>query len=303
MAEETWRSLAERTGNRIRLLQADLAEADAESRRAVIADEIRAAIEKVIPQERELFLSAIEERFPAWEAEGMAQTSAPAPAASLSATDMAEANDPGWLIRQLQKVASGMTAEQRLKAAGQLEAVGITTGGAAGVSGESMARVRASMQVSPDASIDMERLVSMVPTVLEKMANLDDIAWKNWGKLSGNNRMRGHSNIARLMGQFVTGDERVGSLQVTEELERFRRLAAALMVTLSHSGDAAYEQMQKLHPDNVTRVVGGGLMAESKYWRKYCEIASSSIDPTMVAVETLRILAEVVNNIMGGKTR
>lgn len=303
MADQTWRSLAERTGNRIRLLQADLAEADAETRRAVIADEIRAALEQVIPQERELFLHAIEERFPAWEAEGMTPSSAAAPAPSLSATDMAEANDPGWLIRQLQKVAPRMTAEQRLKAAAQLESAGITTGGAAGVSEEALDRLRASMQLSPEASVDMERLVGLIPAVLEKIANIDDIAWKNWGKLSGNSRQRGHSNIPRLMGQFVSGDERVGSLQVSEELERFRRLVAALIVTLSHSGDAAYEQMQKLHPDNVTRIVGGGLMAESKCWRKYCEIASSSIDPTLVTVETLRILAEVVNNILGGKTR
>ncbi|KAA0214793.1 MAG: hypothetical protein DYG94_10625 [Leptolyngbya sp. PLA3] len=306
MGDETWRSLAERTGNRIRLLQADLADADAEGRRAVIADEIRAALEKVIPQEREMFLEAIEARFPAWESELMGQVQQAAPAASVSATDMAEFNDPGFLIRQLQQLAPKMSADQRLRAAMQLEKAGILTGGAAGVGAEAMGRLRAALQSAPDARVDLDRLVSVMSVAIEKMVNLDDIASKNWAQLSQSGRHRGRSGLAKLIGQYVTGDAQVGSLQVTEELETFRRLAASLIVALSHTGQAAYEQMKKLHPETIQTAAAAekGLLLgnEVKCWRKYRELADA-IDPAAVEAEVLRVLAGFVSDLMSRQSR
>lgn len=304
VVDENWRSLAERTSNRIRLLQADLADSDSEGRRSVVAEEIRAALERLIPQEKELFLAAIEERFPAWESEAMVQVSQPTSAASVSATDMAEFRDPSFLIQQLRKLAPQMTADQRERAAIQLAEAGIRSGGGGGgnVSDQALGRVRAVMQLPPDAPVDMERLMMVVPTVLEKLAVIDEHAAKNWAQLSQVKRAGHRSTVARNMGLFVSGDAAVGRVQLDEELESMRKLTCAMFFALGYSGRAAFEQMQKLHPDRA--MIGiSGMLAEAKYWRKYCELAKDKIDAVVVESEMLRVLAGVVNDMLSGKSR
>jgi len=307
VGDQTWRSLAERTANRIRLLQADLADEDAQTRRSIVADEIRAALEKIIPQDREKFLEALEERFPAWESEAFGRAQTAAPAASVSATDMAEFNDPGFLIRQLQKLAEQMSPDQRLKAATELERAGISTGGASGVSPEVMERIRAAVQVEPEAAIDLDRLVSVMSVMLEKVVSLNDIATKSWKQMSHGARGRTQSNLARLVGQYVSNNEQVGSLQISEELESFRRLTASLMLALSQTGQAAYQQMRRLHPEEIEGIIRNeprSMMQsnEVRCWRKYKELAEA-IDPASVEADILRVLAGFVNDWVSKQSR
>lgn len=308
MSEENWRSLAERTANKIRLLQADLSEEDASSRREHIADEIRAALEKVVPQERDQFLALIEERFPAWEGEGLGggQRMQAAPAA-VAPTDMAEFNDAGFLLRQLSKLAGSMTPAQRVSAAEMLAKSGITTGGASGVSSETMDRLRATLQVAPGSAVDFERLVSTMAQLLEKVISLDEIAIRNWRQISQSGRSRGKSVMAGLLGQYFTGDQTVGSSQVSDELESFRRLSASLMLALSQTGQAAFQQMRKYHPDEVEGVIrteGAKVLVshEVRCWRRFKELAEA-MDAAQVEQEVLRSLAGFVNDWMSRQSR
>lgn len=307
MAEESWKSLAERTANRIRLLQADLADEDAEARRAHVADEVREALSKLVPHDQERFLAALEDRFPAWEAEGFgAHVPAESQPVSVSPTDLAEFNDAGFLIRQLQRLAGSMTPERRVAAAQELARAGITTGGGGGVSPEAMDRLRAALEVGPEVSIDLERSVQVMATVLEKLVSLDDIAWKNWMQIS-ENRRRGRSEMAGLLGRYMSGDTEVGSSQVVDELEAFRRLAASLMLALSQSGEAAYKQMRRLHPDEIEGVIrnekGSVLVSQDvRCWRRYRELAGS-MDAAQVEREVLKSLAGWVNDLMSRQSR
>ncbi len=293
------------------MLQADLSEEDAASRREHVAEEIRAALEKIVPQDRERFLEALEERFPAWESEEMGGmrrlAGAQAAQATVSPTDMAEFNDPGFLVRQLAKVAGSMTPAQRVSAAEQLSQAGLTTGGAAGVSAESMDRLRASLQVAPGTPVDFERLVSVMGQLLEKVFSIDEIAIRNWKQISQSGRARGRSVMAGLLGQYLTNDQAVGSSQVTEELESFRRLSASLLLALSQTGQSAYQQMRKYHPDEIEGVIrteGSKVLVsnEVRCWRRYREMAET-LDPAQVESEVLRSLAGFVNDWMSRQSR
>lgn len=309
MVEESWQSLAERTANRIRLLQADLADEDPQTRRAHVADEVREALSKLVPHDQERFLEALEDRFPAWEAEGFAargpatgEVSAP-----ISPTDMAEFNDPGFLIRQLQKLAGSMTPDRKAAAAQELARAGITTGGAGGVSAEATDRLRAALELGPGVAVDMERAVQVMATVLEKVVSLDDIAWKNWMQISENRRGRGRSDLSNLLGRYVSGDTDIGGSQVTDELESFRRLVASLMLALSQSGEAAYKMIRRLHPDEIEGVIRnekGSLMSSQEFrcWKRYRELAGS-LDSAQVEREILRSLSGWVNDLMSRQSR
>lgn len=309
VVEESWQSLAERTANRIRLLQADLADVDPETRRAHVADEVREALSKLVPHDQERFLEALEDRFPAWEAEGLSArgASSGASAPTVSPTDMAEFNDAGFLIRQLQKLAGSMTPDRKAAAAQELARSGITTGGASGVSPEAMDRFRGALELGPGVAVDLERAVNVMATVLEKVVSLDDIAWKNWMQISENRRGRGRSDLSNLLGRYVSGDKDVGGSQVTDELESFRRLIASLMLALSQSGEAAYKQMRRLHPDEIEGVIrnekGSVLVSQDvRCWRKYRELAGS-MDSAQVEREVLRSLSGWVNDLMSRQSR
>jgi len=310
VGEESWQSLAERTANRIRLLQADLADEDPETRRAHVTDEVREALSKLVPHDQERFLEALESRFPAWESEGFASGRGPATTeavASISPTDMAEFNDAGFLIRQLQKLAGSMTPDRKAAAAQELARAGITTGGAGGVSAEATDRLRAALELGPGTAVDMERAVQVMATVLEKVVSLDEIAWKNWMQISENRRGRGRSDLSGLLGRYVSGDKDIGGSQVTDELESFRRLVASLMLALSQSGEAAYKQMRRLHPDEIEGVIrnekGSVLVSQDvRCWRRYRELAGT-MDSAQVEREILRSLSGWVNDLMSRQSR
>lgn len=310
VGDESWLSLAERTANRIRLLQADLADEDPDVRRAHVTEEVREALSKLVPHDQEPFLEALEARFPAWEAEGMVTRgpSSDAPeAASVAPTDLAEFNDAGFLIRQLQKLAKSMSGEQRVRAGEELARSGITTGGASGVSPEAMDRLRAALGLSPEMPVDMERVVHVMATMLEKVVSLDDIAHKNWNKMSENRHSRGRSGLAGTLGKFMVSDGEVGSSQVSDELESFRRLTASLMLALSQSGQAAYSQMRRFHPDEIEGIIRNEkanllVSQDVRCWRRYRELAGA-MDAGQVEVEVLRSLAGWVNEWMTRQSR
>jgi hypothetical protein len=310
VGEQSWESLAERTANRIRLLQADLADEDPDVRRAHVTDEVREALSNLVPHDQEKFLEALESRFPAWESQGLVPrgntaTEAPVPVAP---TDLAEFNDAGFLIRQLQKLAPDMSAEQRVRAAEELERSGISTGGAGGVSPDAMDRLRAALELSPESAVDLERTVHVMATVLEKVVSLDDIAWKNWKQMSSDSRRsRGRSGLASMLGKYMVGDGDVGRSQVTDELEAFRRLTASLMLALSQSGQAAYQQIRKLHPDEIEAIIrnekGSVLVSQDvRCWRRYREL-TGAMDSAQIEAEVLRSLASWVNEWMSRQSR
>jgi hypothetical protein len=310
VGEQSWESLADRTANRIRLLQADLADEDPDVRRAHVTDEVREALSNLVPHDQEKFLEALEGRFPAWESQGLVprgNTSAEAPV-PVAPTDLAEFNDAGFLIRQLQKLAPDMSAEQRVRAAEELERSGISTGGAGGVSPDAMDRLRAALELSPESAVDLERTVHVMATVLEKVVSLDDIAWKNWKQMSSDSRRsRGRSGLASMLGKYMVGDGDVGRSQVTDELEAFRRLTASLMLALSQSGQAAYQQIRKLHPDEIEAIIrnekGSVLVSQDvRCWRRYREL-TGAMDSAQIEAEVLRSLASWVNEWMSRQSR
>jgi hypothetical protein len=224
---ESWRSLAELTANRLRLIQADLADEPAESRRAHLDDEVRAALEKVPIDERNEFLSVVEDRFPAWE--GGRVVSGSSEGTLVSATDMAEFNDPAFLLRQLVRAAEGMSPEQRREAGERLAAAGIAPAGVGEIPAESLARAKQSMQVPGDKDADAGRVLETAALLAEQVILLDTLVWKIWRQIAPDSQHRSRAQMASTLASYVTGSGETGRGEVAESLERFRQLTAALV--------------------------------------------------------------------------
>ncbi|USN99051.1 MAG: hypothetical protein H6810_13025 [Phycisphaeraceae bacterium] len=301
---ETWRSLAELTANRLRLIQADLADEPAESRRAHLNDEVKAALEKVPLAERNDFLDAVEERFPAWE--GGRVVSGAGGGTMLSPTDMAEFNDPGFLIRQLVKVAASMSEEQRREAAERLAAAGIAPAGAGEIPAESLARAKAAMQIPADGNADGGRMLEAGALLAEQVILLDTLVWKIWRQIAPDSSHRGRGSVGPTLASYVQGGGETGRGQVAEELERFRQLTAAVLSSVGKVGGTVYTMMARMSPHNIESIS----KTEKKWnesveiaaWKKYKELAGK-LDQATVESEVMRAVSQTVEEIVRPRGR
>jgi len=301
---EAWRSLAELTANRLRLIQADLADEPAETRRAHLNDEVRAALEKVPSEERNDFLEAVGDRLPAWEG-GRVVTGSEG-GTMLSPTDMAEFNDPGFLLRQLVKVAPSMSDEQRREAGERLAAAGIAPPGVGEIPPEAFARAKAAMQIPADGHADVGRMLEAGALLAEQVVLLDALCWKIWRQIAPESKHRSLSPLNTTLASYVSGGDETGRGQVAESLERFRSLTAALLSSVGKVGGTVYAQLVEFSPSKVEALA----KADKKWnesdavaaWRKYREL-TETIDQATVDSKVMRTVAQTVESIVGPSGR
>lgn len=301
---QAWRGLAELTANRLRLLQADLADETAATRREQLAEEVRSALSRVPPGERNEFLEAVEERFPGWEGGrvvtydgggGGGAGTATAP------TDIAELNDPAFLVRQLVKNADKMTPEQRQSAGERLAAAGIAPPGVGAVPAEAVARVKAVLQLDASKQADVGRMLETLAITAEQVLSLDRLVWTTWQQMAPGSAQKRRQGLAEVLSKYVAGGGEVGREQVAADLGRFRQLSAALMASIAQAGEQAYRQMSKMSPSQVEHVA----KAEKKWnetvelacWRKYQEMAGR-LDQATVESEVIKAMATFAEGLM-----
>lgn len=304
MGGETWRSLAELTANRLRLIQADLADESAESRRAHLDDEVRAALEKVPNAERNDFLELIEDRFPAWE--GGRVVSGASEGTLVSATDMAEFNDPAFLLRQIMKAAEQMTPEQRREAGERLASVGIAPSGVGEIPVESLAKAKASMQAPADADVDAGRVLEASALLADQVLLLDTLVWKIWRQIAPDSQHRSRTQLGATLSSYLTGSGETGRGEVAESLERFRQLTAALVSSIGKVGSTAFTQLSQLNPNNIETMAKDekkwNESLELAAWRKYRELAGK-MDQATVENEMMRAVSRTVEDIIRPRGR
>ena len=301
---ESWRSLAELTANRLRLIQADLADEPAESRRAHLDDEVRASLEKVPLAEQNEFLSLVEDRFPAWE--GGRVVSGSTDGVLVSATDMAEFNDPSFLLRQLMKAADSMTPEQKREAGERLASVGIAPAGVGEIPVEALARAKAALKIEPDADGDAGRVLETAAVMSEQVLLLDSLVWKIWRQIAPDSQHRNRVQLSSTLGSYVTGSGETGRGEVVESLERFRQLTAALISSIGKVGSTVFTQMSQLNPNAVETMAKNekkwNESIELASWKKYRELAGK-MDQATVENEVMRAVSRTVEEIIRPRGR
>jgi hypothetical protein len=288
----------------LRLIQADLADEPADSRRAHLDDEVRAALEKVPLGEQNEFLSLVEDRFPAWE--GGRVVSGASDGTLVSATDMAEFNDPAFLLRQLMKAAESMTPEQRREAGERLAGVGIAPAGAGEIPVESLARAKASMKVDAEKDADTGRVLETAALMAEQVILLDTLVWKIWRQIAPDSQHRNRTAMGATLSSYVTGSGETGRGEVAETLERFRQLTAALVSSIGKVGSTAFTQMGQISPLNIENMAKNekkwNESIELAAWRKYRELAGK-LDQATVEAEMMRAVARTVEDIIRPRGR
>lgn len=308
--DRDWRSLAEETANRLRLIQADVADEAGEVRSEMIADEIDRAVSTLIPDDRERFLGYLEDRFPHWESGGAAPAraaeSGQASAKSVSATDMKEFNDPSYLLRRLCQLAGTMSSEQKFAAAKELRKHGISAAVEGGMPPEALDALRASLKLRDQEQISPENALEFIGLAVEHVLNQDQLAWRVWKDLAPKSLVRRRADLRQTLIRFITGDGDVGKDLVIEDLSKLRQLSAALISSTGQAAEVMSQQMSRLHPGSIESLARPEKKAlesiDVACWRKYRELAEP-LDSESVRLEVKRAVGEFTERMMRTRAR
>ena len=268
-------------GNRLKYLQANLAEETGENRQVYLEEELRRALQTVPASKRGLYLDALAERFPTWE---LATVAVANPTAITQTT-------PDEIVKAFLQLAPQLSGEQRENVKQKLAALGLVVATNKPIEGEALADVQAKLKLGPDDPIDPQRLGKLFAAFAEVMLTLDQLAWNVWRSAAPKSPIRrdtSQGDLRMLARRSLAGDAEASAAQVQKQLEGTRQLIAGLLAGLGPAGrNFARRYQQRYAPEAVREAVraegGGGMFAnaEARCWKKYTDLAAELTDATI----------------------
>src|SRR5438477_10058232 len=181
---------------RLRLIQATSADDPPATRQSFIAEELERALKDVVPSKRQLFLSALGERFPAWQA----PASAPADETSQPASAIEET--PEALLARLLQTVPALSPEVRENMARQLREAGLLP-----------AQSQGSMEIPPEyqkkfalpagKQLNFERVIKLLGALYEMTLAMDQLAWALWKQIAPQTNIRKAGDFGKLVGPYL----------------------------------------------------------------------------------------------------
>jgi len=288
--------------NRLRLVQIDFADHSEESRREYLGAEIKQALSRVIPQEREHFLDELKSMFPTWD--GHVDVSA-AEEAPQSRWDQRELGDASFLIGRLAEVWDSLADSDKQKALSEMREAGIIPPERFQWPESPLAALRSKLPAVGTTVIEPGRALELLTLLLEFSLAVDQPVWGAWREVSGTASPRRGSMLQKILGTFLAGDPEVGRGQVTQELGKLRQLIAAFVASIPQAGKFATRHFARFAPSEIEVMVNAekkfGLLhgREATCWRKYAELASA-IDEQSIDTEIRKSITEYAQQLMKG---
>jgi hypothetical protein len=264
------------------MLQASFADDPAEARHDYLVEEIERSIKDISESRRSEYLSALMERFPGPERID-APYFKPPEVETVKRTTQDVANE---LLYRL----SEFSNEEKAALAQKLQALGLFVAPRAGI--ELPLELLGKLGISPQESLDEERLTKLFSTLLEMFVTLDHLIWNVWKNVAPKSSLRrdqGSDNPRRTIGRYLAGDREVATLQITQMVDKTRQLTAGLLSAIGPAGEIfARKYLEKFAPEKIRAGIESkspGFIAniDQKCWRRYLELAA---DLSGHAVET-----------------
>lgn len=295
--------------NRLRLVQLDFADETPEARQEQLAEEIERALSQLAPDQRDEFLALLGERFPTWDqnveisARPADNGEAPAPKV-VSVMDAEELQDPSFLVQRLVALAGGLSEDQKQGIARTLKKAGIAPpgGGGGGWPEEAAEGLRQALAVPATQAMDPTRTLELATTAAEIVLSLDQLVWNTWKQMASGSTLRRPSPLKATMARFVAGDQDTPRGQVKQDVERLRRLTAAVVASISQAGQQfAQRHAATVGPEAVkaaTPKAGFTQSQEALYWKKYSELAGEQMDPAAIERDIRAAIVKFVEAIV-----
>lgn len=261
-------------GQRLRYVQANLADETPEIRQSHLEEELKRALQPVPASRRGVYLDALAARFPTWD---VATVSVDQGAGVTPQT-------PDEIVAAFLQLAPQLSGEQRESIKAKLAGLGLVVISNKPLEGDALVDVQAKLKMAPEEPIDPNRLGKLFAILADTMATLDQLAWNVWKSAAPKSVIRRDASQGDLRMQLrrsLTGDAENAAAQIQQQVERTRQIVAGLLAGLGSSGrNYARRYVQRYSPDAIREAVkiegGGGMFAntEARCWKKYTELAT-----------------------------
>ncbi len=285
---------ADRLAARLRLISAELHDEPAAVREAHVDAEVKRALEGRSHAERRAILEEIKPMFPrTWAEEG-----------ATGAVGMThDTIDPEAALAALERDAESMSDSERQLVAARLARAGyIAMGGRVGWSAETEERLRQALRLRADDPLDPDHVASLAAMLADAMIKLDRAAWAAWQDIAPRSRVRQKARFSEQIVRFVGGDEDTPRVALESDLESTRMLAALLIGSTGRSGQAAWDHVRALLPEEIEQ--GSGARGKHrKLWAAYEECAATHLTSHALEGHMRSFIEKFVQEVMLGRTR
>ncbi len=299
---------AAQLANRLRAIQVDLAEQNAQTRQEYISDEIKRILTEIPPTQRPEFLATLAEHFPSWDDNVIArqQVGSDGKTQSItgSNTDALELQDPAFLVQRLCEMAPKIPQAQKEALIARLTGAGLAPASGPAWPAEALNKLSARLQLDDGLQPHAGHALELLQMLSELAMSIEQIAWNMWKAIVPNSNLRRGTPLQRLMSRFLADDPDVPRGQVSQELERLRKINAALLSSVGQTGrQFAHKYASRLSPAEIEAAVRSTpkkmfAAMEVSCWKKYTELASEHLDEAAIDHEIREIVREFVESVI-----
>lgn len=283
---------------RLKVIQANFADDPSSVRQGYIKEEIERALKPVSPTRRKVFLDSLAERFPAWEgARSTAESDTKAGPVPVQ---------PEELVARLIEAAPTLSAEARAAFAQQLQAAGLSVKESADAFLELPPELQKKLGLPAGKRLQLERAVKLLGITADLAIVLEQLAWALWKQVAPKSAIRKEADLSRLAGTYLAGDADVSTAQLTQPVEKTRRLIAGLLGAIGRAGSSyAKKYVTRLSPE----VIEDWAKMEKKWnesleaacWRKFVQQAKEHASEPAIEHEIQDALAKAAENLILGR--
>jgi hypothetical protein len=283
---------------RLKLLQANFADDDASTRHDFIVQEIENALKGIVPEKRKRLLDALAERFPNGK---MA-----APAAVLRPSSPAEPETPEALLDRALSVLPSLSARQQTEFKEKLEAAGFVQERAGGGAIEATPELQKRLALSGSAALNPDRAAKTLGLLLDMVLTMDQLAWTLWKQLAPKSTYKREFDLGKLSADYLVGSPEVSTPQVTQTLERTRKIIAGLLGAVGRAGNTFARERARLFDPNAIEADARG---EKKWneslefacWRKYVQLCKEYGAEPVIEKGIQEAMAKAAENLLLGR--
>jgi len=296
---------AARTAAQLRLIQADFADSSPEERQSYIEQEIRRAVEDILPEERAGYLGALETHFPLGDfLNTLAASESTAPGAASAPADLS----PEALVERLVKLAPALSRGTLLNLGARLQGAGFVESRPAAMGEEPPAEFLQRFPLQPGQGVDQQRLFKYTLLISDFVASMDKLAWNVWRAIAPKSKIRKDTSATgdfrNSSAAYLAGDSEVSIVQIGQITDKLRQLLAGLITAIGPAGRSlAKQRHHDLSPATIKEMASmeGGMFTnvEQKCWRKYVELSSEMTEDVLES-KIQEAIAHYAEDLMRG---
>jgi hypothetical protein len=288
--KQSIKELAVSTAHRLRLLQSELCDESSEVRAKSLADSIRDALGRVVPEQRRDFLELMDSHFPTFQDGGTA------PAKPAIEPAIAETLDPATLTERLAGAAASLPAAQKQAIVDRLKKAGFPIGAPAASPDGSLQELHKILQLAATERVDPARAAELAVILAGFVAKLDQAVWASWAQISPAGNIRRPGALQKTMARFVRGETPAPG--IAQDSETLLKLTASLIVSLQRIGPTLFHQyFDSIEPATISADVEGSFLKakDVRCWQKYTERAAQ-MDGESFSAAMFVIIARFVHD-------